>query len=78
MAFIFAIVNGIVNFVLVWLWGPSIKITVSIVYAAAPAVKAPYQVFLAPLADIGARMFRQIRVKSDLSLTGLEKIPMRP
>ena len=67
MAIIWAIVNGIMVFAVVWLWGPALKLTVLWVYAVAPAFTAPLQAVLAPLADVVARIFRQIRVRSNIT-----------
>ena len=46
MAIVWAIVNGITVFTVVWLCGPAIKLTVSLVYALAPAFTAPLQAIL--------------------------------
>ena len=73
MAIVWAIINGITVFVIVWLWGPAIKLTVLLVYAVAPAFTAPLQAILAPLADIIARIFRQIRIRAHIDGSSMKK-----
>ena len=74
MAILWAIINGIVVFTIVWLWGPAIKLVVLAVYAAAPAFTSPIQAVLAPLADVIARIFRQIRVRANINGSFIKNI----
>ena len=73
MAFLFAILNGITVFVVVWLWGPILKLIVLWVYAVAPAFTAPVQALLGPLADVIARIFRQIRIRARIDGSLMKK-----
>ena len=73
MVFVWGIVNGITVFVIVWLWGPAIKLAVLLVYAVAPAFTAPLQAILAPLADVIARIFRQIRIRAHIDGSSMKK-----
>ena len=63
LAILFAIINGIVSFVHVWIFGPSLKVTLLWVYAVAPLATAPLTAIYTPLVDATARIFRQIRVQ---------------
>ena len=66
MAIIWAIINGIMVFVLVWLYQPLLRLTIMWVYAFTPLVTVPLQAIFTPLVDVGARIFRQIRIKATL------------
>ena len=71
LAIIFGIINGIVSFGHVWLYGPLLKYTLIVVYSAAPLATVPLVALLTPLVDVHARFFRQIRIR--FNLTGLSK-----
>ena len=76
LAVIWGIINGIAIFLLVWVWAPLLRLTVVSVYAVTPAVTVPIQAILAPLFDAIGRVFRQIRVRGDIS--GLGSSSVRP
>ena len=76
-ACLFAIFNGILNFSLVWVFGPLVKMLIVLAYSLAPAVTGPYSAVMGPMVDISARFFRQIRIKTNLDVKGLEKIPVK-
>ena len=67
LTIVWAIVNGITTFVLVWVWGPALRYFIVWVYAVTPAVTTPYRALLAPLVDVAARIFRQIRVQANIN-----------
>lgn len=62
LAIIFALLNGVMSFIHVWIFGPTVKVTLLWVYAIIPLAVAPLRAFFEPLVDIHARIFRQIRV----------------
>ena len=62
LAFLFAILNGVMSFIHVWIYGPTAKIALLWVYAVIPLAVAPLRAILRPLVDVHARIFRQIRV----------------
>ena len=59
---LFALINGVVSFVHVWIFSPLAKVTLLWVYAIVPLAVAPLKAFFTPLVDVQARIFRQIRV----------------
>ena len=65
--FLWAIVNGIMTFVLVWLWGPALRLFVTVIYSVAPAYFVPVQAVLSPIIDVLARIFRQCVVQAKVS-----------
>ena len=65
--FVWAIINGIISFVLVWIWGPALRLTVVVVYSVAPAYYVPVQAILSPIVDVFARLFRQCVIQAKLS-----------
>lgn len=67
LAVMWGVVNGIVIFVLVWIWAPLLRLTIVSIHAVTPAVTVPIQALLAPLVDAIGRVFRQIRIRGDLS-----------
>ena len=66
MTILWALINGLMAFVLVWLWGPALRLTIIIIYSVTPLATVPMQAILTPLVDVLARFFRQIRVRADL------------
>lgn len=64
---IWAIVNGITAFVLVWLWGPALRYAIVWIYAFAPAVTTPMRALISPIVDVLARIFRQCRIQANVS-----------
>ncbi len=67
LMFLWAIVNGIMTFVLVWMWGPALRLTVTLVYSVAPTWYVPVQAILTPIVDVFARIFRQCVIKAKLN-----------
>ena len=59
LMFVWAIINGIMIFVLVWIWGPVLRLMVVTIYSVAPAYYVPVQAVLSPIVDVFARLFRQ-------------------
>ena len=66
MAILWAILNGLMVFILVWLYQPVLRVTVMWIYALTPLFTVPIQAILTPLVDVSARIFRQIRIKANL------------
>ena len=66
-AILYATLNGIMSFVYVWVFGPSLKIILLWVSAVAPFATTPVRVILIPLVNAIARIFRQIRIQVHLS-----------
>jgi hypothetical protein len=66
MALFWAIFNGFMVFLYVWLWQPILRLSTMWLYAVSPLASVPLQAFFAPLIDVSARIFRQIRVKATL------------
>ena len=73
-AFLFAIINAIMAFIHVWIYGPLLKLTLLWVYATAPLVVAPIRAIYRPLVDASARVFRQIRVDGKLNGSYAERL----
>lgn len=67
LMFLWAIINGIMVFVLVWVWGPALRLIITVVYSTAPAFYVPVQAILSPIIDVFARIFRQCVIKGKLS-----------
>ena len=66
-AILFAMLNGIMSFIHVWIFGPTLKLTLLWIYAVAPLATAPVRAIYVPLVDATARIFRQIRLQARLS-----------
>ena len=58
----FALLNGFIYFIHVWIFGPLAKITLLWVYALIPVLVSPIAAYMRPLVDVHARVFRQIRI----------------
>lgn len=56
----FAIFNGLISFIHVWMYGPFLKITILWVYALTPLLTVP----LRAMVDVCARSFRQFRIQA--------------
>ena len=67
LTIVWAISNGITVFVLVWVWGPLLRVTIVSVYAVAPLFTAPVRALFTPLVDMTARIFRQIHINSNVN-----------
>ncbi len=67
LAFLWAIINGLMAFVHTWIYNPALKAILLWVYAIAPIFTEPLRAFLKPLVDVSARIFRQIRVSTNFS-----------
>lgn len=67
MAFIWAILYGFVMFYITYLWSPALRLALILVNTALPLVTEPLRALLSPLADVAARVFRQIRIKAKLN-----------
>ena len=74
MALIWAVVNGIMVFILVWLYQPVLRMIVMWIYAVSPLVSVPLQAIYTPLVDVHARIFRQIRIKAKLDGSFAERL----
>ena len=74
MALLWALLNGIMVFILVWLYQPALRVTVMWIYAVTPLVTVPLQAIFTPLVDIQARIFRQIRIKANLDGSFAERL----
>ena len=74
MTLLWALINGIMVFVLVWLYQPVLRLTIMWIYALTPLVTVPLQAIFTPLVDVGARIFRQIRIKAKLDGALAEKL----
>ena len=68
MTIVWALING---FALVWLWGPTLRLSIIIVYAAIPLATGPTLAVLTPLVDVLACFFRQIHVHAELAGSSL-------
>ena len=73
-AFLFAIINAVMAFIHVWIYGPALKIALLWIYAFAPLVVAPIRAMYRPLVDASARIFRQIRVDGKLHGSYAERL----
>ena len=72
-----AFINSLMAFVLVWLWGPVLRLTIILTYAVTPLATVPIQAILTPLVDVQARFFRQIRVHAVLGgSVGLSRVKL--
>ena len=67
LAFIWAIVYGIIMFYITYVWSPSLRLALILINTALPLATEPLRAFLTPLADVAARIFRQIRIKAQLN-----------
>ena len=74
LAIIWAVINGIMVFILVWLYQPVLRMTVMWIYAVTPLVTVPLQAIYTPLVDAHARIFRQIRIKAKLDGSFAERL----
>ena len=66
LAMLWGVINGVVIFVLVWLWTPLLRLVIVTVHAVTPVATVPIQAVLAPLFDAIGRIFGHIRVRADL------------
>ena len=66
MAVFWAMFNGFMVFFYVWFYQPFLRLSTMWMYALSPLVSVPLQAFFAPISDVVARIFRQIRVKATL------------
>ena len=71
MTILWALINGLMAFVLVWLWGPTLRLTIILIYSVIPLATGPTLAVLTPLVDVLARFFRQIRVHAELAGSSL-------
>ena len=74
MSLIWAIISGIMVFILVWLYQPGLRLTIMWIYAITPLVTVPLQAIFTPLVDVAARIFRQIRIKAKLDGSFAERL----
>lgn len=63
----FGIGNGIFTFLIVWITLPGVKVFMAMVYATTPIITGPFRAIFAPMVDVQARIFRQIKVQANLS-----------
>ena len=63
LTIVWAIVNSITTFYLVWMWGPALRLFMVLIYAVAPAVTIPFNALVSPVVDVFARIFRQCRIR---------------
>lgn len=64
---IWAIINAVLTFILVWMWGPMLRALIVCMYALAPWVYVPYTAIMTPIIDVQARIFRQCIIRAKLS-----------
>ncbi len=62
-----ALINGGLVFLLVWVWGPMLRMALISLLAVIPIITVPYVAFYSPIADVVARIFRQCRFRVDLN-----------
>ena len=74
MAVIWAVLNSIMVFLLVWLYQPLLRMIIMLSYALSPLVSVPLQAIYTPLIDAHARIFRQIRIKAKLDGSFAERL----
>ena len=67
MSFLWAMILGILSFVLTWMWRPGLMAVILVVNTTLPAVTEPLKALFTPLVDMQARIFRQIRVQGWLN-----------
>ena len=61
--FISAVVNGLAVALLVWVWGPVLKLWMNFFHAFLPLLTGPCVILFTPLVDVLARLLRQCRVQ---------------
>ncbi|XP_019857380.1 PREDICTED: uncharacterized protein LOC109585694 [Amphimedon queenslandica] len=61
---VWAFLASILAFVTTWVWWPIMRSALFVSGATIPAVVEPMKAFLTPLADVHARIFRQIRINA--------------
>lgn len=64
MTFVWGFLTGSTVFCCVWLWGPALKIFTLCCHLGAPVIYIPFQVICAPIVDVAARIFRQVRMQA--------------
>jgi hypothetical protein len=64
---LWAIINGITAFVLVWMWGPALRYLIVWVHAIVPAVMIPVTALLTPYVDVMARFLSKIKVTANVN-----------
>ena len=74
ISLLWAIINGIMVFVLVWIYQPALRMVIMWIYAITPLATVPLQAIFTPLVDVGARIFRQIRIKVRLDGSFAERL----
>lgn len=74
MSILWAIINGIMVFILVWIYQPALRMTIMWIYAITPLATVPLQAIFTPLVDVVARIFRQIRIKAKLDGSFAERL----
>ncbi len=67
LAFLWAIINGVMAFVHTWIYNPALKAILLWVYAITPLFTEPLRAIFKPLVDVSARIFRQIRISTNFS-----------
>lgn len=67
LAILWAILNGIMIFVYVWIWGPVLRFFIIHVYSVAPAATVPVRAILGPVFETIGLMLSHIRFKGKLS-----------
>ena len=65
--FLWALLNGMMTFGLVWIWGPALRMFVVLAYSVAPALYVPVQAVFSPIIDVQARIFRQCVIQAKVS-----------
>ncbi|XP_003383143.1 PREDICTED: uncharacterized protein LOC100632316 [Amphimedon queenslandica] len=63
---LFAILAGVMAFVVTWILQPSIRLGLFVVGAVLPVFLEPLKIVLSLLKDVQARVFRQIRINASL------------
>ena len=64
LTFVWGCVNGSTVFCCMWVWSPILKLILLSVHSCAPAIVVPIQVLCAPIVDVAARIFRQVRLQA--------------
>ena len=67
MAFLWAVLYGFIMFYITYIWSPALRLILLLINTALPVITEPLRALLTPLADVAARMFRQIRIKAQLN-----------
>ena len=67
LAFIWAVIYGFIIFYITYIWSPVLRLALLLINTALPLATEPLRALLTPLADVAARLFRQIRIKAQLN-----------